>query len=164
MSKTKFSGIMFATLLAIGLLPPPCAQAGAMSERTKMTFQQPVEVSGYVLPPGSYYFARVDDGNDSNVNLIRVFDARMKRLELILQTAAVDRERPRGRTVLTFAERAQGQPPALLDWFFPGSLEGHEFLYSAREERQIAHSEKIIVASNSRGDVLIRDARDGLEP
>jgi hypothetical protein len=98
------------------------------------------------------------------VNLIPVFDARTTRLELILPTAAVDRERPRGRTVLAFAQRAQGQPAALLDCFFPGFLEGHEFLYSAREARQIARSEKIIVASNSRGDVLIHDARGGLEP
>lgn len=163
MTKTKFAGTIFGALLVTALSPPPSARAGAMSELTKMTFQQPIEVPGYVLPPGSYYFARFDDGNDPDVNLIRVFNANKKPLDLILQTVPLDREYPRSRTFLTFAEREDGRPPLLLDWFYPGSLEGHEFLYSPRRERQIEHSGKIIVASNSRGEVSIRHVSGRLQ-
>jgi hypothetical protein len=156
MSTRRFAGTVFGALLTMAGMSP-LARTDEMSELTKVTFRQPVRIPGQVLPAGSYYFTRVDDGNDPDVNLIRIVNSGKKSLDVSLQTITVERERPRGRTVLTFAEDPEGRPPALVDWFYPGSLEGHEFLYAPRRERQIEISEKIIVATNGRGDVPIQN-------
>ena len=155
-----FAGRVSVVLLIVGAMSP-FARTDEMSELTKMTFQHRVQLPGLVLPPGSYYFTRIDDGNDSDQNLIQVFSSDKKQLDIVLQTVSVVREHPRGRTVLTFAERPNGRPPVLIDWFYPGSLEGHQFVYSARREGQIASSEKITVLASDKGDVAIQGASNG---
>jgi hypothetical protein len=139
----------------------PFARTDEMSELTKMTLQHRVQVPGLVLPPGSYYFTRIGDGNDSDVNLIRVFSSDKKQLDIILQTVSVERKHPHGRTVLTLAERPDGRPPVLIDWFYPGSLEGRQFLCSARREGQIENSERITILANDSGDVAIQRGNYG---
>jgi hypothetical protein len=160
MNIKRFAGRVSVVLLIVAAMSP-FARTDEMSELTKMTFQHRVQLPGLVLPPGSYYFTRIDDGNDSDMNLIRVFSSGKKQIDIILQTASVEREHPRGRTVLTFAERPNGRPPVLVDWFYPGSLEGHQFLYSARREGQIENSEKITVLADDRGGVAIQGASNG---
>ncbi len=160
MNMLKFAGKL-ALILLVTAGMSPFARTDEMSELTKMTFQHRVQLPGLVLPPGSYYFTRIDDGNDSDVNLIRVFSSDKKQLDIILQTVSVEREHPRGRTALTFAERPDGRPPVLIDWFYPGSLEGHQFLYSARREGQIENSERITVLANDSGDVAIQGVSNG---
>lgn len=45
----------------------------------------------------------------------------------------------------------------LVSWFYPGSLEGHEFLYSPRREQQIENSVRVIVAANGSSDVPVQN-------
>lgn len=111
MCARRIGRIVFGALLLVAGMWS-LVRAGEMSEFTKMTFQRPVRIPGHVLPSGSYYFTRLDDGNDPNVNLIQVFDSDKKPLNVILQTITVQRECPRVRTVLTFAESPDRRAPA----------------------------------------------------
>jgi hypothetical protein len=46
---------------------------------------------------------------------------------------------------LAFAEQPGKQPIALISWFYPNRLGGHEFVYSLREEERLSKNERITV-------------------
>lgn len=153
----KIAGLLAVALLATAGMAP-LARAGQQSQLTKMTFFEPVEIPGFVLTPGTYYFSRIDNGNDPNVNLIQIYNFADQPMDIFLQTVPVDRSSISGRTVLTFAKTSRGTPIRLVDWFYPGSLTGYQFIYSPRLERQIDESEQITVAANKRGDSPVYNA------
>jgi hypothetical protein len=155
MSARIFAGVIAGMLFAVGGAVSQ-AHASEMDEGTTITFAQPVEIPGHVLEPGSYYFVRIDHGNSPDVNLIQVFKSDQTKVIATIQTATAERQRASGKTVLTFAEGANDGPPALVDWFYPGSLEGHQFLYPKREEQHIEEAERIAVAADEKGEVRVR--------
>jgi hypothetical protein len=92
------------------------------------------------------------------VNLIRIFNGDRSQLIATIQTVTTERRNASGDTVLTFAQESQnGQVPVLVDWFYPGSLEGHEFVYSGHLEREVQDAPHVIVAANSKGSTPARD-------
>jgi hypothetical protein len=109
-----------------------------------------------VLGPGSYYFVRIDHGNSPDVNLIQIFNSDQTKLLATIQTVTAERRLDTsGKTVLTFAETGKDAPLALRSWFYPGSLEGHEFLYPKREERHVEEAKQIAVAADEKGEVRV---------
>jgi hypothetical protein len=59
-----------------------------------------------------------------------------------------ERQEPTDDTAITFAEQSGGNPEALLKWFYPGRLTGHEFAYSNRQEKELAQDkQQTVVAS-----------------
>jgi hypothetical protein len=128
-----------------------------MDESTTITFNKPVQIPGHLLKAGSYLFVRFDDGNGPNVNLIQVFNGDRSQLIATIQTVSVERQNVSGDTVLTLADESNGQTPVLVDWFYPGSLEGHEFVYSGRQEREVRDTPHAIVVANSKGSTPARD-------
>ena len=156
MSKRTFAGIVAGLLFAVGGVALQ-AYGDEMDEGTMITFAQPVEIPGQVLGPGTYYFVRIDHGNSPNVNLIQIFNSDHTKVIATIQTVTAERWLDTsGKTVLTFAETAKGAPLALRSWFYPGSLEGHEFLYPRREERHVEEAKKITIAADEHGEVPLR--------
>lgn len=90
-----------------------------------------------VLPAGTYWFI-LASGPD-NQNVVDVYSQDWSKLYASLITVPTTRAKSTGRTEVTFAERPSKQPEALLKWYYPGRLTGHEFLYRARREREFAH-------------------------
>ncbi|MFZ0879749.1 MAG: hypothetical protein WA002_09645 [Candidatus Acidiferrales bacterium] len=136
MSVRRLAGVIAGAFLAVALVVP-IANAGEGDDATTVTFQQPVRIPGHVLAPGTYYFTCIDDGQDADTNLILVYNGDRTRFIGIVETLPVERQYASDRTVLTLAEGTKGHPPALVDWFYPGSLEGRQFLYSPRRESRI---------------------------
>lgn len=125
----------------------PIARADDWNQKTKLTFSQPVEIPGRVLPAGSYWFVLAN--SDSNRNIVRIFNSDWSREYAILYTANTVRAEPADHTELKFAERPHNKPEALLKWYYPGSLEGHQFQYSPRHEREFARDAKVDVMVHS---------------
>jgi hypothetical protein len=151
-----FAGLIAGALLAIAGIVP-LAHAGEMDEETTITFNKPVQIPGHLLHTGSYVFVRFDNGNGPNVNLIRIFNSDRSQLIATIQTVTTERQNVSGDTVLTFAEESQnGQAPVLVDWFYPGSLEGHEFVYSGSQEQEVQDAPRAIVVANSKGSTPAR--------
>jgi hypothetical protein len=156
MSRRTLAGVIAGMLFAIGGVVSH-AYGSEMDEGTMITFAQPVEIPEQVLGPGSYYFVRIDHGNSPDVNLIQIFNSDQTKLLATIQTVTAERRLdPSGKTVLTFAETAKDAPLALRSWFYPGSLEGHEFLYPKREERHVEETKQIAVAADEKGEVRVR--------
>jgi hypothetical protein len=132
MSIRSLSSLVFSLVVSCAVLP--FAQASEKDQQTRVTFDQPVEIPGSVLPAGSYWFVRDID----NVNIVRIFSLDWKTLFATEQTIETQRAEPSGRTTFVFAERKSAEPEALLKWFASHQTVGHEFLYSKQEERELA--------------------------
>lgn len=79
------------------------------------------------------------------------------RLIATVQTVTTDRLFTSGETVMKFAEGSNGQPPALLAWFYPGMQDGYGFIYPRKTEQKLEASKADFVASSSNGARLVKD-------
>ena len=134
--------LIIASTLFFGL----AAHADESDQATKITFSQPVQIPGQVLPAGTYLFKLED--SDSSQNIVQIFNADRTVLYATLQTVATERREPTGFTVLALAEQGAGQPDALLKWFYPGRETGNEFVYSKQKEKELAQDRQQIVGAN----------------
>lgn len=145
--------IAVGLIIAFTLFFELAAHADEYDEATTMTFSQPVQIPGQVLPAGTYFLKLVDTSSDRN--LVQIFNADRTVLYATLQTIPTERRDPTGDTVVAFADRGTGQPEALLKWFYPGRETGNEFVYPKQTEKELAQAKqetvvaKRVTASNS---------------
>ena len=116
------------------------AHADARNESTAITFSAPVQIPGKVLPAGTYVFEDADP--EANLNVVQIFSSDRKVLYATVETIPTDRLQPAGDTTVTLAKPEDGTPEMLVKWFYPGTLTGHQFVYSKQQEKQIAHAAK----------------------
>lgn len=128
-------GLIIALSLFFGL----AAHADEADESTTISFSQPIQIPGRVLPAGTYVFklASTDD-----LNVVQVFNADRTVLYASLQTIATDRPEPTDHTLVALAEQGAGQPDVLLKWFYPGRETGKEFLYPRQKEKELAQDKQ----------------------
>jgi hypothetical protein len=126
-----------AAVFALGALL--CSEASAQPEwieETKVNFSTAVQVPGTVLPPGTYTFRLANPEGGRNV--VHIFDETGQRLVTTVVTIPKQRLEPTGDLFLELAESADGAPPALKAYFYPGKTIGHEFVYGKDEARRLA--------------------------
>jgi hypothetical protein len=115
--------------LCVGVIAVPTAHAQINRDNTTvMTFSQPVEIPGRVLPAGTYTFAL--DDSPMNRHIVRIYGR--DGVSLIATVLAIPdyRSTPTSNTVVRFKEMSAGSPEAIRDWFFPGRTVGDEFVYT----------------------------------
>src|SRR5579883_1434637 len=81
----------------------PAAKADEWDKQTVLTFNEPVEVPGKVLPAGTYVFRLADIQSDRNV--VQVFTEDQKHILATIMAIPAYRIDPAGQTVVTFDER-----------------------------------------------------------
>src|SRR5271154_1973168 len=91
---TSFVTLLF--LLAV-LIVAPAAHADQSNRETKVTFSQPVQIPGRVLPAGTYVFVLPDEANDHFQ--VRIFNADRTMLVATLFTISAERSKPSDNTV-----------------------------------------------------------------
>ena len=116
------ASLIFATAALV-----PSAKADEWDMQTKVTFNNPVEIPGMVLGPGTYTLRLLD--SPSNRDVVEVMNADMTHLYRFVMAIPTYRLEPTDHTVITFEERAAGAPQAIRNWYYPGDLRGEEFLY-----------------------------------
>jgi hypothetical protein len=129
-------GMIAGFIIAFALIFELAAHADENNELTKLTFSQPVQVPGRTLPAGSYEFILAN--SQSSRDVVRIFNANGTNLLATIQTVPNERARETDGTSVTLAQRPDGQPAALVTWFYPGMDTGHEFIYSKQVERELA--------------------------
>jgi phytoene dehydrogenase-like protein len=138
---------ILTVLFGLAVLPAyfPLAHADQWDKATKITFSEPVEVPGRVLPPGTYTFKLLN--SDSDRHIVQIFNEDQTSLVTTVFAIANERLEPAGKTILTYDERPSGQPMALAAWFYPGSTSGQEFVYPKSEAEMLSHLNKRRVPS-----------------
>jgi plasmid maintenance system antidote protein VapI len=136
-------------------------------KKTIITLDQPTEVPGIILEPGTYVIKLLN--SSSNRHIAEIMNERMDHLYALTFTAAAERIEPKGKTVVTFYEGTSGRPKALRKWFWPGDTVGQEFLYPKNQAAVIsaASKEKVpegeIPTVSESGQSLTPDNAKGLE-
>jgi len=138
MKSHKLQMIVLCLVAIAALFASSNAHADTWNKATKITFPNPVEVSGTVLPSGTYWFQLMNSSSDRHI--VQIWNA--DRSRLIITTLALPnyRLRPAGDTVVKFAERPSGTPEAVKAWFYPGDNFGQEFVYPKTRATQIAQT------------------------
>ena len=117
-----------ALMVALGILTiAPFSKASEWDKRTVVTFGQPVEIPGKVLPAGTYVMRLLNNTGDRNI--VQFFNKDGTRLIDTVMAVADARLEPTGHTVITFCERRGDAPQALNQWFYPGDIDGSQFVY-----------------------------------
>jgi hypothetical protein len=138
MKLIKTLSIVFCVLVACAFLMPTAA-ADEWNRRTTVTFSGPVEVPGVgaqVLPAGTYLFKLMESPSDRNI--VQIFNEDGTHLYTTILAIPNYRLRVTDKTVVTFRERAEGQPEAIRAWFYPGANWGQEFVYPQARAMELA--------------------------
>jgi Protein of unknown function (DUF2911) len=143
--KINKSYIAVGLIIALSLFFGLAAHADEADESTTITFSQPIQIPGRVLPAGTYVFklASTDD-----LNVVQVFNADRTVLYATLQTIPTERPEPTDDTVVALAEQGAGQPDVLLKWFYPGRETGNQFLYPKQIEKELAQDKQQTIVAN----------------
>jgi hypothetical protein len=138
--KTNKGYIILGLMIALTLFFELAAHAEPIDRSTKLTFSEPIQIPGEVLPAGTYLF-RLADG-DSGQHVVQIFNADGTVPYMTVLTIATERPYPTRDTAVTLAGQGTGNPDALLKWFYPGCLTGNEFLYSKQKEKELAQDKQ----------------------
>jgi LPXTG-motif cell wall-anchored protein len=173
---TKFFAAKTLPLAAGLLLFAAPALPDVWNKKTYFTFSHSVELPGHVtLPPGTYTMKVVD--SPSNRYTVMVQNRDENKVYATFFTVPKQRERPTGKTVLSFYETPGSHPQFIKAWFYPGDTIGREFIYSKERrtyiaslirggsstttETQVVASANIANESESRTDVYAQERAAG---
>jgi len=151
------------TFITLGLLLAftiilPVARADEFNQATKITFNQPVQIPGRVLPAGTYWFVLADAYISRNI--VQIFNSDRSMLYATVFTNNTESLTTTDNTAITFAEREPMQPETILSWFYPGRTSGHQFVYPTMEEQelsQVKHHTVVARAQNKRQTAVAGD-------
>src|SRR6516162_10877498 len=110
----------------------------AWNKKTTLTFSQPVELPGLILPAGQYVFKLAD--LPSSRNVVQVFNADDDQIYATILAIPCYRMEPADEPVIFFEERRSDQPQAIHAWFYPGDLYGQEFVYPEGRSLEVAQT------------------------
>jgi len=132
--------IAVGLIIAFTLFFELAAHADEWDQATTMTFNEPIQIPGQVLPAGTYVLKLAS--RDSDLNTVQIFNSDRTVVYGTFQTIPTDRREPTGNTVIDLAKQGSGQPEALLKWFYPGDTTGHEFVYPKEKEKELAQDQQ----------------------
>lgn len=135
-----------ALTLLVGMFLNP-ARADQWNKKTILTFSQPIEVPGKVLPAGTYTFRLLD--SMSYRHIVQIWNEDGTQLITTILAIPNYRLEPTEETVIKFHERPGDSPEALRAWFYPGDNFGQEFVYPKRRAIQLAQASNEIVPAET---------------
>jgi hypothetical protein len=127
---TAWKTLALAFGLALATAPfVTSAKADEWNKETTMTFDNPVEVGGTVLLPGSYVFKLAESPSDRRT--VEVFNDKDHLVTMVTGIPDYRLKTP-SKTVVTFSEGHRDAPESIHEWFYPGDNSGLEFLPPAK--------------------------------
>ena len=134
-------GMIFAFVMFFEL----AAHADEDDQATKITFNQPIQIPGQVLPAGTYLFKLL---TGDSLDVVQIFNSDRTHLYATLETIPRESQPIPNDTTITLVEQGAGKPDLLLTWSYPGNETGHEFIYSNQLEKQMAQEQQLKVVAN----------------
>ena len=119
--------VLAACMTMLSGILSPNASASEWNKKTIVTFNEPVEIPGHVLLPGTYIFRLMDSPSDRHIVQVWTGD-RKECVATVLTDTATDLN-PASKSDFIFAPGVANSPEELKTWFVPGDLSGQEFIY-----------------------------------
>jgi hypothetical protein len=138
-------------LLVAFVVTLPSARADERDQATELSFSQSFQIPGRVLPAGTYWFVLAE--NPANRNIVRIYNSDRSTVYATVFAINTESLATTDKTAITFAKREPMQPETLLSWFYPGRASGHQFVYSNKEEQELAlvkHHTEMVRVQNKR--------------
>lgn len=133
-----------STVLVLVVTTGLTARAGEASRQTPFSTNEPLEVPGRILEPGSYVFKLIEPENQRNVlqvfETVQLWTGDNQHLLSTLLTMPNYDVPTTDKTVFAFFDRGPKQPKALRIWFSPGRNYGEEFVYPKGQAVELAKS------------------------
>ena len=139
-------GAMIFCLAVVTLAFPSRGKADEWNKKTTATFSAPFEIPGVgtqVLPAGTYVFKLMDSLSDRHI--VQIFNERGDHVYATILAIPNYRLKSTDKTVMTFRERAAGEPEAIRAWFYPGNNWGQEFVYPKKRAIELAKATNLPV-------------------
>jgi hypothetical protein len=130
-----FPLLQIGVLAVLMSLAPLTSRADDYDKKTIITIDQPTEVPGIVLVPGTYVIKLLN--SSSNRHIVEIMNEKMNHLYALTFAVAAEKVEPKGKAVLTFYEGSQGHPQAMRKWFWPGDTIGQQFVYPKNQAAEI---------------------------
>jgi len=131
------------TVSVLGLASASTVRGDEWDKKTVLTFSQPVEIPGRVLPAGTYTFKLADTMSDRHI--VQIFNADGSQILATVMAIPDYRLTSTDKTVIKFNEVPAGSPEAIRAWFYPGNTIGQEFVYPKPRAAQLAKASKAVV-------------------
>jgi len=166
MNRFKF-GVMIFCLALVSLAFPAGVMADEWNKTTIVTFSAPFEIPGVgaqVLPAGTYVFKLLDSAVDRHI--VQVLSERQDHVFSTILAIPNVRLQATDKTVMTFRERAAGQPQAIRAWFYPGNRVGQEFVYPKARAIELAKltNEPVLAMPTELATKLVEPIKSADEP
>jgi len=132
-------GLAMSVVVGYAMLSGTASAQQGWDKKTMVTFSAPVEIPGIsaqVLPAGTYVFRLMDSPSDRHI--VQILNKDETHLFANILAIPNWRLKPTDKTVMTFAERAAGEPQAIRAWFYPGDNFGQEFVYPKKKAVELA--------------------------
>jgi hypothetical protein len=123
-----------------GLALVPRVRADVSNQKVILSFDQPVEIPGKVIGPGTYVFRVLDTPGSRNI--VQVLDKDETHVIATYITVGEEASQPFDKPYIFFEETREGSPIAIRAWFYPGDTLGHEFVYSRPRALELAKANK----------------------
>ena len=136
-------------MLALVFVAPPATHADEWNLMTRFTVNHPFEIPGMTLQPNTPYVIRLHDSSSTR-NVVQVLNDDETKMLTMFMAVSDERLEPADRTVFSFIETEPGYPLPIKEWFYPGRLNGLEFIYPKEQALAIArHAKEPILAAES---------------
>jgi hypothetical protein len=145
MNRFKVGAMIFCLAVAT-LAFPSRGKADEWNKKTTVTFSAPFEIPGVgaqVLPAGKYVFKLMNSQSDRHI--VQIFNERSDHVYATILAIPNYRLKSTDKTVMTFRERAAGEPEAIRAWFYPGNNWGQEFVYPKKRAIELAKATNLPV-------------------
>lgn len=158
----RLSGYLLAAAAGLVLAAAPAQARNTWNQRTILQFSQPVLVPGAVLQPGTYVVRLANSPADRHI--VQIFRQDNGREDLVATalTEPIQRTRAIGDLVLRFATSTG--IPALKAFFYPGTLDGQQFIYPQADARAMASTTHQLVLATNLHDSMMQTGTLALPP
>jgi hypothetical protein len=135
--------LFIVALVLVSTIAVPASRADELDQASKITFSQPVQIPGHVLPAGTYWFVLADLASSRNV--VHIFNSDRSVIYATILTIASERLGPTEKSEMTLSDGGTMRPETIVSWFYPGRTIGHQFVYSRSEQLELArHPQRTI--------------------
>jgi hypothetical protein len=152
---------LFALLLASTI--PAQAQSYEWAKKSVITLEDMSEVPGMVLEPGTYVL-KAEDNLNSPRTVVQLLNKDESQILTTFLAVPDNRVRPESDVVLTFFDGVTAGPKPIQTWFYPGEMNGYEFVYPPSRAKEIAkHTQDHVIASDSKESAIVAITPSGTE-
>jgi hypothetical protein len=142
------AAIIGCFILTLVCVTPAAIHADDWNLKTRFMVNQPFEVPGMVLQPNTRYVIRLLD-SPSERRVVQIYnDDETKELTMFMAISD-ERQEPFENTMFSFIETEPGYPVPIKEWFYPGHINGLEFIYPKKQAVEISeHAREPVRASD----------------